>query len=384
MAFGLLSGFDRPTLIAVVVLALAYVLVVLASSYESVLLALERARDAAVIKAGKDIAVAAAAAVAVLLGYRVVGVSVAVLAVSIAIVPWARGRLRRHWSERPSLQLGGLRTTLAVSAVFAASQGLHRILTYLDSVMVHGFRGNVETGLYGAAYRVLLGLTVVPAIYVDATTRMISRLAQSDRERMTDVYARAVAHLTMFGVALGAGGAILAGPILDLLYDPSYARAEGALSILMISAIFAVPVWITGMTAYALGLQNRVAAIWATALAGNAGANLFVIPAYGIAGAAGATLAAESFAMVLMTLLLRRAGVRADLLDAFGKPLLAGAVMCVAIWPLRGFVLPIPIVTGAIVFVLSLIVLRALGPEDLALMRALGKRGSEAPSGPRA
>ena len=377
IGFGLISGYDRPTLVVVAVLTLAGVLSVLTASYEAVLLALERARDAAVIRAGREIGLALAAGVAVLLGYRVIGVSIAVLAVALLTLPWAWRRLRRQWSGRPSLRLSGLRTTLAVSAVFAASQGLHRILTYLDSVMVHAFRGNIETGLYGAAYRVLLGLTVVPAIYVDATTRMISRLAATDRERMTEVYARSVAHLSMFGIALGAGGAILAGPIIDLLYDESYLRASGALSILLASAIFAVPVWVTAMTCYALNLQNRVAIIWAIALAGNALVNLYAIPAFGIEGAATATLGAEALAMVLMTMLLRRANVRASVFRTFGKPIVAGAVMSAAVWPLRDFALPVPIVVGAIVFVGCLVLLRAFGPEDRRLLLAVVGRRAE-------
>jgi len=382
IGFGLLSGYDRTTLVVVAVLTLAGVLSVLAASFEAVLLALERARDAAVIKAGRDIGLALAAALAVLLGYSVIGVSIAVLAVALLTVPWAWRRLRRRWGGRPGLRLSGVRTTLAVSAAFAASSGLHRILTYLDSVMVHAFLGNVETGLYGAAYRVLLGLTLVPAIYVDATTRMISRLAATDRERMTEVYASVVAHLSMVGVALGAGGAILAGPILDVLYDESYARASGALAILLASAIFAVPVWVTAMTCYSLNLQNRVAIIWAIALAGNALVNLYAIPAFGIEGAAAATLGAEAFAMVLMTLLLRRFNVRADVVRTFGKPLAAGAVMCTAIWPLRDLVLVVPIGVGAFVFVGCLAILRAFGPEDRRLLLAvLGRRAEPATEG---
>ncbi len=377
IGFGLLSGYDRATLVVVAVLTLAGVLSVLAASYEAVLLALERARDAAVIKAGREIGLALAAALAVLLGYSVIGVSIAVAAIALLTLPWAWRRLRRRWSDRLDLRLSGLRTTLAVSAAFAASQGMHRILTYLDSVMVHAFRGNVETGLYGAAYRVLLGLTLVPAIYVDATTRMISRLAATDRERMAEVYARAVAHLSMFGTALGAGGAILAGPILDLLYDESYVTASGALSILLVSATFAIPVWVTAMTCYALNLQNRVVIIWAIALAGNALVNLYAIPAFGIEGAATATLGSEIFAMVLMTLLLRRSNVRANLVRTFGKPLVAGAVMCAAIWPLRDVALPVPIAVGAIVFVGCLVLLRAFGPEDRRLLLALVGRRAE-------
>jgi len=370
-ALGVLLGYDRITLTVLVVLAVAAVVRELANSYQAVLLALERARDAAALQAGQAVAIAAGPLLAVVLGGGVVTVALATLAGAAITLPWSWRRLRRQWGERARIELTGIRTTLAVSAVFAASHGLHSVLTYLDSVMVHGFLGNVETGLYGAAYRVLLGVFLVPAVYMDATTRMISRLAHTDRGRMVEVYSRAVAHMTMVGVALGAGGAILAGPILELLYDEPYLRATGALAILLPGAIFAVPMWMTAMTAYALGLQNRVAITWGLAVLANAVANLFLIPRFGIEGAAAASVAAEAFAMVAVTVMLRRAGVRANLLESFGKPLVAGAMMCAAVWPLRELPLPIPIAAGAAAFLLGLLLLRAFGPDDRALLRAL-------------
>lgn len=378
LGLGLALDYDETTLIALLALAVASVFRVLGNSFAAVLQAVERARDAATVQAGQALAIAIAAALVVLLGAGLVSVSLAILVASALTPLGALLLLKRRWKERIEVTTKGIRKTLAVSAMFSASSGLHSILIYLDSVLVHAFRGNVETGLYGAAYRVLIGTLLVPAIYVDAATRTISYLARNDRERMARIYSRAVAHLTMLAVPLGIGGSILAEPIILLLYDEAYVPAAPALAILLPSAIFAIPVWVTAMTAYSLRLERRVAATWGVAVLGNALANVLLVPAVGIEAAAAATLAAEGFAMFTLTVLLRRNGVRAPVWPVFGKPLMAGAVMGLTVWPLRTLPILVPIAVGAVIYMGGLLLLKAFEPEDRELLRALLGRPTDA------
>jgi O-antigen/teichoic acid export membrane protein len=180
-----------------------------------------------------------------------------------------------------------LRTTTS----FAVASTMFVLINYLDSIMVRAFKGDAVTGLYGAAYRVLLSLSLVPTIYNDAITRAMSHLAATDPDRMRELYRRAVGHLVMAALPLAVGGAILARPLLVFVFGRPYAGASTSLAILMCTLVMVFPGYVNVTAAYALGLEKRLAVILPFVVAVNAGTNLWAIPAFGIRGAAATTLA---------------------------------------------------------------------------------------------
>ena len=372
--FGAVMGYDETTLIALVLLAAAALLRVIASSYFSALQAIERAPDSAATQAQQALLMTIAVAVALVLGAGLIEVSLVILAASAITPPWAWLRLRMRWGRGANLTVSGIGATLAGSAVFSVGQGLQSAHTYLDSVMIHGFEGNVATGVYGAAYRILVGLTMIPAIYVDAATRSAAHLARADRPRMVQLYSHATAHMTMLSLPLSAGIAILAEPLLDLLYTKQYVGAADALALLMPGAAFALPSWVALMSMYALRKERPAALVFLAAVTLNAAANFALIPALGIEGAALTNSLSTGFVLLSLTLLLRREGVRADPVKGVLKPAVACAAMAAVMWLLRGLPLIVPAVAGAAVYLAGLAALRAVGPEDRELVRELLSR----------
>jgi len=370
----LLLDYDRVTFTAVLLLAAAALARVFRDSYLTVLQTLERVRDATRTQSQQAIVIAVVTAGAALTGFGVVGVSGAVLAISLVTPIWAWRRLRRRWSGNIDLRLTGLSNTLVASAIFSASHGLHVTLNYLDAVMIQALQGNVAAGLYGAAYRVLIALLLLPAIYVDAVSRSISHYGRSDRVQMRRIYDRGIAHLTAIGVPLGLGGALLSEPILLFLFGPPYVGAATALSILLPGAMFAIPAWIALVTAYGVGRERTVAAIFAIAVLANGTANFLLIPTFGIEGAAAASFAAEAFVLTAVLVVLWRAGVPTRLGRVFGKPLVGGALMCLAVWPVREAPLALPVLLGAITYFVALLAVRAFEAEDREMLRALFSR----------
>jgi O-antigen/teichoic acid export membrane protein len=233
------------------------------------------------------------------------------------------------------------------------------------------------TGLYGAAYRVLLSLALVPTIYNDAITRAMSHLAATDPDRMRALYRRAFRHLVMAALPIAVGGAILARHLVTDVFGASYAGASTSLAILLCSLVLVFPGYVNVTAAYALGLEKRLAVTLPFVVAANAGANLWAIPAFGITGAAATTLGTEVLFIALLMARLHGSGLTNGLAFRLVKPAVAAAVMGGVVWPLRNLSLVVPIVVGAVIYVGVLFALRAFEPEDRDLVRAVLSRGPD-------
>jgi O-antigen/teichoic acid export membrane protein len=102
------------------------------------------------------------------------------------------------------------------------------------------------------------------------------------------------------GLVLGAASLWLAGPIVALLFGESYAPSVVPLQVLSAGALFVFCTWILHAAAIATNLDRRLLVTTAVGLGSNVLLNLLLIPRWGIAGAAWATVLAEAATVVLL------------------------------------------------------------------------------------
>jgi O-antigen/teichoic acid export membrane protein len=372
---GLALGYDRATLIAVVLFTFASALRVGGGVFLSTLQALEHLGDVAAVQAQMAVLQAAMVGGAAIAGFGLIGISWALVLASAVVPVYSWLRLRRRWKGKVRMRLSAIVSTLKATRAFAAAAAMFMALTYLDTVMIQGFKGNAATGLYGAAYRILLALGFIPTIYNEAVLRSISRLGKEDRAAMTRLYARSVKHLVMFAVPVALGGALLSGPILRAVVGAQYAPAATAQAILLSSLLVAFPGWVSVTTAYAVHRERSVMWMLAIVVVANVGVNFFAIPRWGIEGAAAATVGAELLLFAMLLAILAREEVRPKLAAAYARPLIAGAVMVAAIWPLRHAPVWLPVAVGAVVYSAVVLVLHGVDREDLEFARGAFRRG---------
>jgi O-antigen/teichoic acid export membrane protein len=377
VGFGL--GFDGETIVAVAVFAAASGLRLVANTYLLALQALERLRDMATVQALQSLAQAAAMSVVAVLTRDFVPVSWAVFGVAAAYPFWARWTLARRWQGHIRWSTEGFWHTLRITTPFAVTSTMFVLLTYLDSVMIQAFKGDRDTGLYGIAYRILLALALFPTVYTESLTRSLSYLAAHDRPKMETVYSRAVTHLVIMALPLAAGGAILSRQLIVAMFGLSYADAAPALAILLVTLLMVFPGYVNVMTAYALGLEGWLARILPIVAGANAVANLGLIPAFGLKGAAAATLGAEVLFIAMATTRLAREGLRPGPFAPLAKACGAAAVMAAVVWPLRNVEVAVPVICGGIAYVGTLILTRAFDRSDRDLLRDLIKRPGAPP-----
>jgi O-antigen/teichoic acid export membrane protein len=370
-----LLGYERTTSIAIGLFTAAAALRVVSATFLSALQALERLAGVAAVQAQQAVLGAAAAALVIALGGGLIAVSWAAVGVAVVTVPWSWRRLSAALDHSVELRVADLRVAIPVIAGFSSALLFSTAITYLDSLLVQAFKGDEQTGLYGAAYRILLALYFIPTVYSTAVVRSMSRLARTNRDTLSWLYSRVVCHLTVAALPLALFGLVGSRALLELLYGKPYGGADTALALLLASLVFTFPAWIASTTAYAVGAERRIAAIVATSLALNIGANLLAIPPWGIEGAAAVNLATEALTVVLLLVVLRREGVKLDWTGAVIKPVIAIAPSAVIVLALAGAPPAVRLAVGATVYVAGLLLLRTFDAHDYSFMRAVGGVG---------
>jgi O-antigen/teichoic acid export membrane protein len=180
------------------------------------------------------------------------------------------------------------------------------LLTHCDLLMVGLFRAADEVAIYQAASRTAAMISF-PLLTMNALVApMISRL---HAEKRVDELQRSVTITTqvVFWPAAAAGlAAIAGGGYILRIFGPAFEQGQTALTILVLGHLINVG---TGPVSYLMtmtGHQDRCAVFWAITVCGQFLINLFLIPHWGIEGAAVGTTLATSFLALSLTIAVRR------------------------------------------------------------------------------
>ncbi len=178
---------------------------------------------------------------------------------------------------------------------------------YADGVMLGYFRTDAETGLYGAAFKVYEGLTYGAMAISTVLTPRLSALFVSDRPTHRRMSIAGIAGSAMFGAVVAFVGFVVAMPLLTILFGPDFSGAAGPFRILCVGLPIVFAIWILHATAISVDREKLLLRTGVIGLIVNVGLNLYVIPRYGVNGAAWATVAGELVSMAVLI-----AGLRAS------------------------------------------------------------------------
>ncbi len=235
--------------------------------------------------------IAGIAALPVLLGIYILG-GVAYSGMGFALL---FRRVRPHFTNSWRRVLSTLRAAAPIGIA-----GLFAMLNArMGTLLLEEFAGAREVGLYNAAYR-FFDLGVALSVTLSAPLiPLLSRIAAQDRRALLPAYRAVIQDLLIVFLPLGLLAPYVTEPVLILLYGAPYAGAAGALNLLTWSFVLLVLAQATFATLVALGKSEFV--YWSAALgcAGGYGLGFWLIPRYGVDGAAFAALASE----LLMTII---------------------------------------------------------------------------------
>ena len=242
-------------------------------------------------------------------GGLTVRAALALFALSIAI-PWALAarELRRMAATAPARPPRRLLAELAGLGAQLAPHGLFlTLLLRVDVVLLAHYRPLADVGVYSVAV-LIAELVWLPTWSLAQPMRQ--RQANAPPDEVVAVAARTVRMTALLALVAAVALAVAASALTRVLFGGGFADAVPAVWALLPASV-AMAVW----RPVSLALV-RLAPGWVTAsmsvaaLAVNVGANVLLIPALGIAGAAlASSLAYTLGALVSIGVLARRGGV---------------------------------------------------------------------------
>jgi O-antigen/teichoic acid export membrane protein len=250
---------------------------------------------------------------------------------------------------------------------FALSTIAIGLYFYVDSILVSRLAGAEAAGHYTAAYRLLEASLVIPFAFTGSVNPVLVRSFHESPERMKRILKFTLKILFILGFPLAVGGTILARPLILLLYGEAYAASADALRILVWAVLIIFLNTALSSTLNAMYRQRLWLAFLVTGAVFNIFLNLVFIPLYGFLAASAITVLTELLICVLMAVTLVRSG---GMLEVFVNRAIVGSGLLMGLLCLAARDLPVLGVIGgaAVFYVLSLLVLKALTPEEVRLV----------------
>ena len=368
-----LGGYPADVRAFLALAAVSLLVDILGNMTNDILLAQERMVASSAAGVGHVVLLVLLAGAALLAGGGLWGVYAATIAAGLArsAVLWLlalRGGVRPRWPFDRAVAAPLLRNgaPLALAAFLALAY------QHADKLMTARFIGPAETGHLTAAFVVVFGVVeLLNTTILTATYPMMARYYGSG-ERFGLMVGKLAFFTLVFVLPLALSLSLFAAEITVPLFGPNFAPTADALRILIWYALASM---IANVFAQALMVQNRqrsLLGIRAAGLAGNIALNLVLIPRLGVAGAALASLAAESVVLAVLLLIFRESGWQpARTLPRVARALAAGCLAALAALALRPAGPVIGIGGGLAVYAAAVWLLRALGADDLDLFYRL-------------
>jgi O-antigen/teichoic acid export membrane protein len=209
------------------------------------------------------------------------------IALAVFIIHTYFKKLSVHFS--PSLIMPILRSAWP----FAIVGALGLLLTNTDILIISWMRNVSDVGIYSSAIRIIQVLYLVPMVLQYSTLPLFSRFANRDKARFQTALEQTVGLIFLASIPLAVGSAILGTQIMTLVFGGAYASGGLSFKILAIGLLFDFPAVVVSSAVFAHNRQKSLIATGAIGAIANVVFDLLLIPRFGIAGSAVATLIAQ-------------------------------------------------------------------------------------------
>jgi len=235
-----------------------------------------------------------------------------------------------------------------------------------DTFILSLVRPATEVGLYGAAYRVLEILITFPFMLAGLVLPLMANAwAKKNAERFNTLVRQSLTAMALIAVPLAAGVAVIGTQAMVLIAGADFAASGDILKILSLATAVIYLGTVSSHVVVAVNAQRKMLPVYIAAGVLTAAAYLWLIPIYGMWAAAWLTVASEVVVAASATYITLKAAPRGFDGWNFLKILFAGGVMMLCILPLKNMWLPIPILTGAAVYCVLILITGAVSRGTL-------------------
>ena len=342
----------------------------LADGFSAVFYAYEKMEYPAAIATVTALTRVSLGVLTLLLGWGIVGlagVSVVANVVSAAILGglMVRHCFRPHaeWDPQAGRWMMGTSFPLMINLLLAT------VFFRIDVLLLKPMKGDTVVGYYGAAYKYIDGLNIIPAYFTQAIFPLMSRYAASARDSLMRAYVLSLRLLLIVALPITVGTFFIAGGLILVLGGAKYLPDS---KIALQYIIWFLPFsFVNGVTQYvliAIDQQRFLTKAFLIGVAFNVVANLVAIPLFSYRGAAVVTVLSELALLIPFYYAVRKHLGPLPWLSLLWQPAVASAAMGVVLWLLRDLFWPLLIPVGGAVYLAVLALVGGFRQPDMDLL----------------
>lgn len=203
------------------------------------------------------------------------------------------------------------RKLVSYSAPLVVTTLLAVLLTRTDTLMVGYFHSSEAVGIYNVAYPLSNSLLMVINAFGYLYFPLTSRLDSDDRRSdITQIYELTTKWGFFITLPAFLAFTVFPGDVIRIFFGESYTAGATALAILSIGFFTSAAAGRNRETLSALGYTREILVVEVTTLGSNIVLNLFLIPAYGVFGAAVASCLSYVYRNLALNVILKiRSGI---------------------------------------------------------------------------
>ena len=355
------GNIGQAELRAVAVFALVMLFANWSDAFSSFFNAFEKMEYPAGLGIAMALLQAALGALALLLGWGIVGLAWVALAVNLVQLVWLIWLVRStlfkpEWKWDWPLQ----KWMLATSGPLMINHLLATIFWRIDIWILLPLAGAASVGLYSVGLKYLDGLNIIPSTFTLAVFPLMSRFAKQKGAALLRSYTLSVRLLLLISLPVAVTITLLAHPLISLLggakfisashgasslppsvcslavamsgtFDCSALSYRGGAALALQVIIWSIPVgFVNSVTQYVLIAADQQRYLTKAFVAGvvfNLAGNLLLIPVFNYIGAAVVTILSEFCLLLLFALRVRQHVGAVTWLDLIWRPVISAVVM---------------------------------------------------------
>jgi O-antigen/teichoic acid export membrane protein len=193
-----------------------------------------------------------------------------------------------HYPMLPRWDPMTIRYLLIETWPLAVAGGFVMIYSKVNVLLLQFFLSERDVGLYAAPMRIADALVIIPTIFLVSAMPIFSVLYRKSRRKFDTLVALSFRLMLICSLAAGTIAVFYAQPLIELIYSADYSSAAPVMAILVGGTLFNFSsILLSGIMVVA-GEQKLLMTIYALQTVINLGLNIWLIPKFGITGAAAA------------------------------------------------------------------------------------------------
>ncbi|MFC1687728.1 flippase [Patescibacteria group bacterium] len=238
---------------------------------------------------------------ALLLGYGLTGLFIAILAGSVFNFIFAVTILKKKTQlmPMPSWDLKVIKPFLKIAIPFAIAAIFVKVFTYTDRYMILALAGKQYVGWYTSAHKLTFALEFIPSAFAASVYPAMSAFYVSSKEYLRKSFEKTIYFLMVIAIPLSVGMFALADRLVVQLFTKDFEASIVPLRIMIAGLVFIFMNFPVGALLNACNRQKRNTINMGITVAINIILNAILIPKFTFVGAAIATLISTSLLFFL-------------------------------------------------------------------------------------